>query len=184
MMNKNLGFIFMFLTLMGCEGSSDISVYEKQKDTQVYARSSQNNFFTWQAPNSWTFHKMIQPFQDALFFAPHISDPYLENDHTTAQISVSFIEGVEFDKDANIQRWKKQLASDVTAVNVNIAEITTSLGRWDFIKMTTRSEGLFVAVHESFDGTLFVKMQGANETLSQEAENFIQFIESVQEKDV
>ena len=113
---------------------------------------------------------MLSPFQDALFFAPAINDVDMQNDHTTAQVSVSFIENVEFDAPSNIERWQKQLSPNINDVSVHKVLVTTNLGDWNFFKLKHETQAMYVAVQESFEGSLFLKMVGKASTVQEQAE--------------
>lgn len=173
----------MSLLISGCGSESEVSVYDVKVDKIPHPRSLGNNFYTWEPPADWHFFKMLSPFQDALFFAPDKSDADMQNDHTTAQVSLSFIENVEFDASSNVARWQKQLSENVNDVSVEKALIETNLGEWFFYKLNYKSQSMYVAVYESFEGTLFLKMVGPTKTVKQQAEQFLTFMESVEELD-
>ena len=174
----------MALLISGCQNESEVSVYDVKIDKQTHPRSISNKFYSWKAPSNWHFFEMLSPFQDALFFAPAINDVDMQNDHTTAQVSVSFIENVEFDAPSNIERWQKQLSPNINDVSVHKVLVTTNLGDWNFFKLKHETQAMYVAVQESFEGSLFLKMVGKASTVQEQAEVFINFIESVKENDV
>lgn len=174
----------MTLLISGCQNESEVSVYDVKIAKQNQPRANSNNFYSWKAPSNWHFFEMLSPFQDALFFAPSTNDVDMQNDHTTAQVSVSFIENVEFDASSNTERWQRQLSANINEVSVEKVLISTNLGDWQFFKLKHESQAMYVAVHESFEGSLFFKMVGQASTVQEHAEAFINFIESVKEKDV
>lgn len=178
-MNKKFILIFLLITLPACNQAEDVLVYEVEKETHSN-RAIKNNFFQWQPSPTWVYKTPLTPFQDALFFAADKNDPFLENDHTTATVSVSFIEGVEADLNNNILRWQQQLNENIEEVSVQQVEVQTGLGAWRFVRLTHEDKAIFAAVWNNYQGTLFLKMQGVLNTANQHAEAFLQLIESVE----
>lgn len=182
--NKYFLYAILGFWMVGCDNQPKVDVYEINKEISTHNRALGNHYFTWQAPSSWKFHPQIMLLQDAVFFAPHEKDPLIQNDHTTAQVTISFIEGMTFDPYLNVPRWQKQLSESSNEVQTSHVQIETAMGHWQFFKLKHQTKGMYIAAYENFEGTIFLKMQGPQDTLKQHAENFISLLESVKEKEL
>jgi hypothetical protein len=172
---------FILLSLPACNQGDGVFMYDVEKE-KASPRSFENNGFRWNVPPSWVYKTPVTPFQDALFFAADHQDPFLENDYTTATVSISFIEGSENDLASNVLRWKKQLNENFEQVYVQQVDIETNLGIWRLIKLSEKDKAIFVGIWNDYEGSLFLKIQGPLNTLNQHADAFIQLIESVERK--
>ncbi|MEC8467508.1 MAG: hypothetical protein VXY83_04040 [Pseudomonadota bacterium] len=162
---------------MGSDQEAEVCYYQVP-EIETIARETGNQHFMWQTPKRWRFDPNLTPLQDALFYVPAEDDRFIENDYTTAYASVSFLQ-MPFDLNSNLKRWQKQLAEDESQVSTHLSNLNLQSGAWRFVKLTTGVEASLIAVHESGLGTLFLKLTGPQTTVLAQAENFVQFVESV-----
>ena len=173
----------LFLLLASCNLGSDQEAevrHYQVAEMETIARETGNQHFTWQAPKRWRFDPNLTPLQDALFYVPSEDDRFIENDYTTAYASVSFLQ-MPFDLNSNLMRWQNQLAEDESQVSTHLSNLNLQSGDWRFVKLTTGVDASLIAVHESGLGTLFLKLTGPQTTVLEQAENFVQFVESVRQ---
>lgn len=189
---KNLKSIFilsLLFTLSACnEGNSTMGKNSVQEYTintdEVSPRSKGGLEFLWQAPLNWHYRTPQNPMQLAIFIAPHKNDEYAENAHTVANVSLSYIEGSAGTISSNIKRWATQI--NIAQVNTENSSriVKTKLGDIHFVKLQNNEnkKSILAAIYQKPAGTLFIKMHGPLNTVEQQTQTFVTFVESIHNK--
>lgn len=181
-MTKKISILVLMSMLCACDSEKEIRQYSSKTET-ISQRAFFGAGFSWNPPANWQYRTAQNPMQLAIFLAPEESDTYTENPNTVATVSLSFLKGETGSLNDNIKRWQRQIdINNPINPSENIRTIKTSLGEIQFIKIQNNNtdESILAAVYQQLDGALFVKMRGPIQTINQQTNNFVSFIEDVQ----
>ncbi|MCH1430851.1 MAG: hypothetical protein L7U87_08865 [Chlamydiales bacterium] len=102
------------------------------------------------------------------------------------ECSISFLPGESGSEIANINRWRKQIQlAPIREENIASfqSEYNTKLGQatiFSFLSDSDNSLAIVVAIFKDESGKHFFKMQGKNNLVKQEQENFFKFLDKLE----
>lgn len=131
------------------------------------------------APKHWVEAANTNSLQLTAFYAPEKADKHHENIRTSAEVTLSLFEGGVGTLEENIRRWQGQISLE-DEENISLSPFETGMGRMLFIKMVNPENGqaIYATIHENKAKVLTIKMQGPLNTLEENAESFLTFVES------
>lgn len=179
--------MLILLCLLGtaCVNEEDTKHYTVPKEKEA-TRALTSEMFSWTKPNDWSFRIPQSAMQLSTFVAPAIYDDHIENPNTSATITLTYIEGESGDLNENISRWANQLNMDKVNKQKVVNEYSAKNLHFYIVTLFSQEENgdsILAAITRNNTGTLFVKMRGPLSTIKWQGDNFINFLDSLKNKD-
>ena len=180
----HLTYIFIVLIFYSCNNEKSVTVYKVKKTDSLISKqnNSDNSSLSWTAPNNW-IEKRATDFRLASY---DVNAPNGE----IIDLSITVFPGDAGGIESNVNRWRRQINLTPLDLNQLMNESSTQssmLGEYYIFDLynENNNQAMIAAILPYYDNsnsiieTIFVKMMGSSDTLSDLKYEFELFCKSI-----
>jgi len=178
-------YIILILLQFGCKSESNITIYKIKKNNSTPNQNStkqKNARLNWTAPNNW-IKKSPTDFRLASYDIPTYNDEIVD-------LSITVFPGDAGGIEQNVNRWRKQINLEPQNINTilkNAQKESSMLGEYFIFDLNNQNNNQSIVValipylkdEQSISETIFIKMNGSNDSLQELKYEFKLFCKSM-----
>ena len=180
----HLIYIFIVLIFYSCNNEKSVTVYKVKKTDSLISKqnNSDNSSLSWTAPNNW-IEKRATDFRLASYDVNAANGEIID-------LSITVFPGDAGGIESNVNRWRRQINLTPLDLNQLMNESSTQssmLGEYYIFDLynENNNQAMIAAILPYYDNsnsiieTIFVKMMGSSDTLSDLKYEFELFCKSI-----